>query len=297
MASSSESSSTSAEKFSYGVPIVPRYPRMQFPPIAPITKETGWYDNDPAITEFLHALSTVFPLGEKFFIDSVVHYRDRIDHPKLQEQVKGFVSQEMQHSAQHVKYNNRIEQEYGHKIANIEKLVAFVLSVPRKVGVPLGLLAITCALEHFTAIMANVLLATEKGKEALSKMPLHHRTIWIWHALEETEHKAVAFDVYVAMGGGYLRRLLIFFIVSFHFCLWLSVIFCYLLWNRGILFRLSTWKSVVNFFWFEPGLVRLLFPSWCDYLKKDFHPWQHQNAYLISQYTKTLDLVETGKSH
>ena len=35
------------------------------------------------------------------------------------------------------------------------------------------------------------------------------RSLWLWHALEESEHKAVAFDVYKATGGGYLRRVAI----------------------------------------------------------------------------------------
>jgi len=282
---------------SNSVPIVSRYPRLQFPPIAPITTESGWFDNNPAITEFLHALSVVFPQGEKFFIDSVVHFRDRIEDPTLQEQVKGFVSQEMQHSAQHVKYNQRIEQEYGHKILNVDKFVAFILSIPRAVGTKLGLLAITCALEHFTATMADLFLNTPQGKATLAKMPLHHRTLWIWHALEETEHKAVAYDVYVAMGGGYIRRIINYFIVTIFFILFLSWIHLYFLFNRGLLFTFSSYKSMFTFFFVEPGLATRLFPYWKDYLRKDFHPWQHQNAFLIQQYAQTLDLVETGKTH
>jgi len=69
------------------------------------------------------------------------------------------------------------------------------------------------------------------------------------------------------------------------------------LWNRGLLFRLSTYKSIINFFYVEPALALRIFPYWKDYLRKDFHPWQHQNAFLIAQYAQTLDLVETGKSH
>jgi len=245
----------------------------------------------------MHALSVVFPQGEKFFIDSVVYYRDRIEDPTLKEQVKGFVSQEMQHSAQHAKYNNRIGEEYGHNILAVDKLVYVILYIARALFTHLSQLGVTCALEHFTAIMADLLLNTPQGKRFLSKMPLHHRTLWIWHALEETEHKGVAYDVYLAVGGGPIRRLITYFITSFHFILWLSVIYAYFLIRRGLIFRLSTYKSMTRFFFQEPGLVVRIFPQWLEYLRLDFHPWQHQNAFLIQQYTKDLDLVETGKVH
>jgi len=226
-----------------------------------------------------------------------VYYRDQIEDPTLKEQVKGFVSQEMQHSAQHVKYNQRIEQEYGHNIISVDKFVAFILGVGRTLGSKLGMLAITCALEHFTAMLADLLLNTPEGKASLSKMPLHHRTLWTWHALEETEHKGVAFDVYIAVGGRYLHRIISFFIVTYFFIFAITCIYGYFLFRRGLLFRFSTYKSIIHFFFVDPALCRKSVAPWTDYLRRDFHPWQHQNAFLIAQYVPTLDLVETGKSH
>jgi len=266
--------------------ITPRYPQINYESFS--SQPDPWFDNDPAITEFLHALSIVFPQGEKFFIDSVVNFKDEIQDPTLQKQVKGFVSQELQHSAQHWKYNQHIGNVYGHNIGVVDKIVAWILAVPKAIGTKLGLLAITCALEHFTAIMADLLLNTEKGKAQLNKMPKQHRSLWIWHALEETEHKAVAFDVYKQMGGGYFRRVMIFFLVSHQFIMWLGLFYGYLLYNRGLLFKLETYKSIVRFFFIYPGLAREIFRPWCQYLRRDFHPWQHNNSYLIDQYMSIL---------
>jgi len=267
--------------------ITARYPQINYDAFP--TKPEAWLDNDPARTEFMHALSVVFPQGEKFFIDSVVNFKDQIQDPTLQKQVKGFVSQEMQHSAQHWKYNRHIGDVYGHNVAGVDKFVAFILSIPRKIGQNLGMLALTCALEHFTAILADLLLGTDAGKAELSKMPKQHRTLWIWHALEETEHKAVAFDVYKYCGGGYLRRLIVFLIVTHQFIMWISVILAYFLYNRGLLFKFQTYKSLFCFFFTDPGLARRVFWPWCDYLRPDFHPWQHNNIDLVKQYSSVLE--------
>ena len=49
-----------------------------------------WYDNNAAITEMFHALSITFPVGETFFIDSVMHYAPILqkEHPELWEKVR-----------------------------------------------------------------------------------------------------------------------------------------------------------------------------------------------------------------
>jgi len=43
------------------------------------------------VTHFFNALSLLFPAGERFFMDSVRNYRDRIDDPLLKQQVVGLV--------------------------------------------------------------------------------------------------------------------------------------------------------------------------------------------------------------
>jgi len=126
-------------------------------------------------------------------------------------------------------------------------------------------------------------------------MPDSHRNIWTWHALEETEHKAVAYDVYIAMGGGYFRRVIIFLLVSHQFCCWIGIFYLYLLWNRGLLLKLQTYKSLFRFFLLSPGLIWMLAFPWLDYLRPNFHPWQHNNMHIVNQYASKLPLVQTQK--
>ena len=60
-------------------------------------------------------------------------------------------------------------------------------------------LAITAALEHYTATLAECLLSKPEAQALLGETEV--RSLLLWHALEESEHKAVAFDVYRAAGG------------------------------------------------------------------------------------------------
>src|SRR4029079_15061731 len=64
---------------------------------------------------------------------------------------------------------------------------------------PISNLALTAALEHFTATLAELLLTDEDARAMFGEPAA--RDLFVWHALEESEHKAGAFDVYRAAGG------------------------------------------------------------------------------------------------
>jgi hypothetical protein len=65
-------------------------------------------------------------------------------------------------------------------------------------------LASTAALEHFTATLAEQLLSDPDVRAMVGHEAM--RNLFLWHALEEAEHKAVAFDVYRAVGGSERTR-------------------------------------------------------------------------------------------
>src|SRR5262249_17194143 len=68
---------------------------------------------------------------------------------------------------------------------------------------PVLRLAVTVACEHFTAILAEEALAD--GALDLADEPLRH--LLAWHAVEELEHKAVAFDVLQRVAPSYALRM------------------------------------------------------------------------------------------
>lgn len=243
-----------------------------------------WHGAGPHVTQFYNALSILFPEGEKFFIDSVRNYRERIRSPELAEQVRGFIGQEAMHSREHIAYNKAL-RDAGLPVEKLESGVRQRLRLGRKIFSPKSQLAITIALEHFTAIMADSLLSDPRTLEGSDpKMT----ALWRWHAIEETEHKSVAFDVYqeqVGTGAGaYLRRVLLMLHVSIHF--WFEVIRNHLSLARGagVAGSLKGWLQVPRYLFVSPGPLRRILGQYLAYYRPGFHPWERDNRVFVEQW-------------
>src|SRR5690606_18852059 len=77
---------------------------------------------DPAMSHVVAVLSSLFPEGEDFFVESVRRYRDRIDDPELKKQVAGFIGQEAIHGREHRTFNDRLAA-MGYPTHLIDRLV------------------------------------------------------------------------------------------------------------------------------------------------------------------------------
>ena len=143
-------------------------------------------------THLANALHLLFPLGERFFIRSVKRFAERIEDPALREQVRGFMGQEVRHGLEHERAFARLEAQ-GYELQSFlrwyEHLAYEVIEpkVPPQVS-----LAVTVALEHFTAMFAREALRRDFLSELADPVM---RDLLLWHAVEELEHKSVAFDV------------------------------------------------------------------------------------------------------
>lgn len=260
------------------VDIKPR--RMNFP--FRQTKRRFFFDDNSVKSVYWAALSATFPAGEKEFIDSVRLYKDKVDDPKLQEQVKGFIGQEGHHSGQHMQMNKQL-RDLGLDAVRLEKhlerdIKKFVPTRPDRVR-----LALTVGMEHITAIMADHAL---NHPETFDGMDDTIRELLLWHAVEEIEHKAVAFDVFMTCEGD--RKLL-------HKCLKLATrlfvvrISCYmvgLLWWSKTLPRWRHIKSFYRMLYSESGVITKIRAPYKDYFREDFHPWDHQNQSLVESWKK-----------
>lgn len=235
--------------------------------------------NDPFLSAFLAAMSTVFPDGERFFIDSVRHYRERISDPDLQEAVRAFIGQEAHHGREHESFNQWLE-DHGYPVSPVLERIRDGLDQARRNLSPRRQLALTIALEHFTAILAHQLLSRPAIAEALHP---DVRELFIWHAVEETEHKAVAYDVYQAVDGGYFNRVLTMLEVTLFFVLDMTRI------TAGYMASenentLRNWLGGLRWFWLNPGPMWGLIPEYLSYFRPGFHPWQSDNRGLIRRW-------------
>ena len=233
-----------------------------------------WFANDPYRTLLLTGLSGTFPAGERFFVDSVRHFQDQVKDPELRAAIRGFIGQEAHHSKEHHVLNAFMERK-GYPVSKIDEFSTRGLKWLRKRLSPQRQLAMTCALEHFTAILADQLL--KNRAEFIDRMDPRVAPIWAWHAVEETEHKAVAFDVFKAtVDDEWIRRSQMA-LQTVEFMFFVNLHLVQLMRHSGRMGYLKMWAGAVNFLWGKPGILRQLLPAYLAYYRRDFHPWQHDN--------------------
>lgn len=243
-----------------------------------------WHSGSPAITHFFNALSLVFPEGEKFFIDSVRHFEDQLEDPKLRAEVDAFVRQEAHHGRQH-RAENDLAGRRGLPMRRIDAVVGRGLQWVRKLFSPKAQLAITISLEHFTAVFAHRLLTESRYTAGMDPAV---RPLWLWHAVEETEHKSVAFDVYEEVGGPYWLRALTMIRTLIGFPIGMTVLQLVLLAYDRKLHDVRDVLRGLRFVWGRGGFMRGLWPQVRVFFRRDFHPWEVDDRNLAEAHTAEI---------
>jgi hypothetical protein len=242
-------------------------------------------DGDLIAGHVIAALSSVFPDGEDYFVRSVRHFRDQITDPALRRQVAGFIGQEAVHGREHRVLNDRLAQ-LGYPTKQYETFTRVGLRLRERVAPAKANLAATAALEHFTATLAELVLRNEEIRTLMGADAV--RDLFVWHALEESEHKAVAFDVYRAVGGGERLRVwtMNFFRFGFVLGMGLSVVISLLgdraTYRRGNLRR--SWRRFKS----SPILDPALWARLKDYNRSDFHPDDSDTTELVQTWRVEL---------
>lgn len=241
--------------------------------------------DNPVLSALFCSLSAVFPLGEKQFIDSVRHYQDRVTDPKMKQQVRAFIGQEAHHGNLHDDFNDKL-QTLGWRTDLIENQVLFLNKRVTKTHSPERQLAQTVALEHLTALFANFLMNTPNflGSDVHPDV----KTMLLWHAVEETEHKAVAYDLYqLAVGDDKIRTKEMSYILPF-FVAHMMEATVLLLHKNKQLSRRTGWVEAYKAMWGKEGVFTYIRQELKDYYKIDFHPWQHDNSSLANNWLAEL---------
>lgn len=251
-----------------------------------------WHGGSAFRTAWFNALSMLFPLGEQFFIDSVIAFKDRIDDPRLLDEISAFQAQESIHRLQHKKYNALLCEMRGYDLVKIEQPLRDRMAWANRELSARRRLAGTVSNEHLTAVMANDML--HRG-DVLAGADPDIAELWLWHGVEETEHKSVAFDVYQAIDGPLSERRQAFFFNTFFFFKDAFRILRLMLKHDGKLWSLREWASGFKFLLVKPGVLRRIFFAYLAFLKKDFHPWQHDNRHLIERWAEEHPEPDWGK--
>jgi predicted metal-dependent hydrolase len=246
-----------------------------------------WNGGNPVATAFYNGLSVTFPQGEAFFIESVRAFRDAVPAHQ-QAQIDAFIKQEAAHSREHTHFNRQV-QEAGYDVASIEEDLREKL-VSTKDNPPVVNLATTVALEHFTAIIAHACLKSDRHFKGASADAAR---LWKWHAIEEIEHKAVAFDTFLTA----TRRLSSYKRWKFRSLVMLRVSNTFLrsrIHNMGQFFdqdginKPTTWLKVWSYLLIYPGLLRQILPAWLAFFRPHFHPWQQDDRELLERHEAQL---------
>jgi hypothetical protein len=230
-------------------------------------------------------LSSLFPEGEDFFVRSVRNYRDHITDPELRKQVAGFIGQEAVHGREHRTFNRRL-QSMGYPTWIIDRLTKYGLALGACVLPKTHQLAITSALEHYTATLAELLLG---DPEARANLEGEVRSMFLWHALEESEHKSVAFDVFETVSGKHRVRAGVMNAVTIGFLA--AVVAGTAL---SLLLDPATYRHPARLgrglrrMRRSPFLRRDTVRRLRDYNRRGFHPDDHDATALLEEWRATL---------
>lgn len=258
-----------------------------------------WLGGDAFKTRFCDAMSTIFPEGERFFIACVRDFRDQVTDPQLRDEIKHFIRQEGQHGIVHAQFNAHLSKQ-GIRVARLEGVMKWWLfDVLRKYLPKKHTLALTVASEHLTSIMAEALFTR---KAVMGAADPRMFAMYAWHAMEEMEHKAVAFDVMQKVAKvGYLRRVLALVETT------LAFNFNVLSFTNAMLRRdgFSRWQRVklfakgLGWVYGPGGMFMGCWRSYLRYFKPGFHPWQAPPVptyqIWLEAFNRSGDPVEAGR--
>jgi predicted metal-dependent hydrolase len=235
-----------------------------------------------------NAVNLLFPDGERYFVRSVRAFASEIKDPVLLEQMKGFYGQEGRHAVEHERHFELLKSQ-GYDLDRFRRWmdrIGFQLIEP--LTSKSLRLAVTAGAEHFTALMGEHGLTTNDLEDAHPVM----RELLAWHAVEELEHKSVAFDVYQAVDGRYWLRIAGFGMAS-------ALLGGFWLLAAADLYaqsskeeRAQIWKDRAKLKASKKGLANPVFLKGLrEYFRRDFHPNQNNTDGLLKKFFESSKLA------
>ena len=261
-----------------------------------------WRGGNAGLTHFMTALSALFPAGEKFFIDSVraVRYHSMLkNNADLQKEISAFIGQEAMHTHEHVGFNASA-QKFGHDVDALERHTDTVIQTTRKfmakLAKPIGItqemvdLTTTTALEHFTATIASQLLTNSHIQELMTDDTM--KTMWLWHAIEENEHKEVAYDVFEGVFGKGLKAYALrtsSLVISMLTLFFVQNYFLLRLLKQDKQLNLENLRMIYRYAYSpSKGIITGMGKEMLFYFKPNFHPNDFDTTTLLNTWKAKL---------
>ncbi|TVP60450.1 MAG: metal-dependent hydrolase [Halomonadaceae bacterium] len=256
-----------------------------------------FFHNAELASAYFEALSIFLTFGEDLVIDTARYHRQFVTDPELKARVTSLIGQEAVHSKMHNAFND-VLAKHRFPVTFYRFLATQVFDYGFKRFPNPVQLSMMAGIEHFTAVMAEFFM--NHDEVFFETQDEKQRALWMWHMLEESEHKDIAYDVYQQLSGSYSLRM-IGFVLAFTTILFLvplGGVLIPIIRRPSNLFRPSYWKDVARstglLFGPKTGVYGSSMGHIMDYLRRDFHPNDHDTTEHLAYYRELLLNPETG---
>jgi predicted metal-dependent hydrolase len=164
-----------------------------------------WIGHQPEFSQMINGASFVMPHLEPFLVATLGEAMQAITDPEIRREARDFCLQETQHYRAHRRFNDRLLAQGYDRLAEVEADMAEAYRrlskrpLAHRLAYAAGFEAMTLGITHWLVSHRTELFAGADPRPT---------SFILWHMVEETEHKLVAFDVYQAVTPGYWRRAL-----------------------------------------------------------------------------------------
>jgi uncharacterized protein len=222
-----------------------------------------WHPAGRAVALLFDNLSLMIPAAERHVVLSVKAVRPDADGPGP----RALCRQEGAHCREHTRYNRHLAAQ-GVPARALEDGTEAMMAWGRRVlGTPRRHLALSCALEHVTTVLARALLERPALLGGADPMVV---ALWRWHAEEEVEHRALALELFREVGGTGIERVGVMALAQPLFWGRIAAQQVQLMRAEGIAASPRAWASLARFLLVHPGGALRLLPRLLLYFRPGF---------------------------
>ncbi len=162
-----------------------------------------WNSSQHEWSHMVNGASLTMPYLEPFLNRTMREALVRVDDPSLREDMERFVRQEAQHYANHRRYNEMLKANGYPELAAVEGSYEADYAALGQHSLE-SRLAYSAGFETMTMGITEWLI--NDRNELFRNADPAVASLVLWHMVEETEHKSVAYDVFQAVSGRYWLR-------------------------------------------------------------------------------------------